>query len=576
MPAAVRAATAVWFWLAADAACLGIAFAYLPWRPLPLWVWVAVAVQLAVVEHAWIPAVRDRRRLLLAAHGPWLMTCGAFPVIAVESAIWLAGQVYMGLRLRTFDTDGRWYGTALLAPLAAGGLQTISRAYGMPLWVSGVAVIAVYLLTDWAMQNLPGPRAVVHPWRMPRGWPQIWACIDVVCAVCAWVSMRTGAWTGTFLAILLTAGSAIAASASGRWLQQKMRLQAAVRCVAALHPEMTLEQLIHTFLREVRQVLVCDAAVFWSLGDDLHLRPQAVEAGTGGLALARYFTQVLRSMPVGTGLAGFCASSREPVVVSSPRQRWALFHMVDDAPFWSSGLAAPVCLGGTVFGVVALYQVCGYRVYREPERAWLRMFCQQFATILGHYHQYQESRLQSQTDELTGVYNYRYFDKALHHFVESCRETGEPVTLLIIDIDHFKQVNDRYGHQAGNQVLRQLADVLRRNVRGSDVLARYGGEEFTILMPGVSLAEGQAIADQIRMQVEETAFYVEDALAPRADGGPPPLVAIHITLSIGVASFPDGADSALTLLRYADRAVYLGAKQTGRNRVSVYSPAQFD
>jgi diguanylate cyclase (GGDEF)-like protein/PAS domain S-box-containing protein len=155
----------------------------------------------------------------------------------------------------------------------------------------------------------------------------------------------------------------------------------------------------------------------------------------------------------------------------------------------------------------------------------------------------------STTDKLTGLKNRRYFEERLTEELEWYRETREPFSLLLVDIDHFKWVNDTFGHQTGDYVLEKLASLLKFHSREKDVVARYGGEEFVLILPDINAAESRLIADNLRQETE---------LASWDTGG--------LTISVGIATCTDG-DSGDTLLKKADDALY-ASKEGGRNRVT--------
>lgn len=157
------------------------------------------------------------------------------------------------------------------------------------------------------------------------------------------------------------------------------------------------------------------------------------------------------------------------------------------------------------------------------------------------------------TDGLTGLKNHRAFHEALHSAVQMAERYGQPLSLIMLDVDHFKRFNDTYGHPAGDELLREVGAVLKRSARAYDVPARYGGEEFALILPNTGLNEAIQVAERLRQQIAE----LQNPYAP-------------ITASLGVASYRHGTAPA-TLLYEADSALYQ-AKQNGRNQVRVYSP----
>ena len=166
------------------------------------------------------------------------------------------------------------------------------------------------------------------------------------------------------------------------------------------------------------------------------------------------------------------------------------------------------------------------------------------------------------TDVLTGWHNRRYLRTRLVEEVARCRRERSPLTCLMIDVDHFKRVNDVYGHVVGDEVLQRVAQCIQGQVRDSDVSARYGGEEFVVLLPGTGIEAGRSLAERIRHAVSADVFAV--------DGVPE---ALPVTVSIGVAEHGDGpgeADASTAgerLIALADEALY-EAKAAGRNAVA--------
>ena len=165
---------------------------------------------------------------------------------------------------------------------------------------------------------------------------------------------------------------------------------------------------------------------------------------------------------------------------------------------------------------------------------------------------------QAMHDKLTGLYNRHYVEEWFGLELRRAQRHGRPIAAIMLDIDQFKRFNDSFGHEAGDLVLRELAAVLRRFARKSDVACRYGGEEFLVLLPECPFDAARSKAEQLREEVAKLELrYDDQPLGP-------------VTVSLGVAAFPDHAKESEQLLRCADEALYL-AKQTGRNRVVAYS-----
>jgi diguanylate cyclase len=164
-------------------------------------------------------------------------------------------------------------------------------------------------------------------------------------------------------------------------------------------------------------------------------------------------------------------------------------------------------------------------------------------------------RAESLTDPLTSLGNRKYFDRALVEAVRRSRDRGEPLSLIMFDIDHFKSFNDNYGHLTGDQVLRLVAMSLKQNVKGQDVTARYGGEEFAVVLPATGLRQALTVADHIRRAV------MSKELKKRSTGE----ILGRVTISAGV-SMLSAKDEADSLIERADACLY-AAKRSGRNRV---------
>ena len=159
------------------------------------------------------------------------------------------------------------------------------------------------------------------------------------------------------------------------------------------------------------------------------------------------------------------------------------------------------------------------------------------------------------TDGLTGLFNRRYMETHLGTLVDQSAARGKPITVLVLDIDYFKAINDSYGHYAGDDVLREFALRIRKATRNIDLACRYGGEEFVIVMPETDMAVATAVAERLRRRIATEPFAIQKGARH-----------LEVTISIGIAALSGVGDNAATILKRADQALYR-AKRDGRNRV---------
>jgi diguanylate cyclase (GGDEF)-like protein len=186
-------------------------------------------------------------------------------------------------------------------------------------------------------------------------------------------------------------------------------------------------------------------------------------------------------------------------------------------------------------------------------RPALQLLANQLAVALSNAASVARLEELATTDGLTGCYNKRHFHAELKQRLNAAARFGKKVSLIIADIDHFKTVNDTYGHHTGDVVIRELGQILKRMRGGSDIVARFGGEEFCVLCDQTNTDGALQLAERVRIELGQTSFETEQ--------GP-----LKVTCSLGVATYPDHADSHEKLFEAADRALY-AAKHAGRNQV---------
>ncbi len=220
-----------------------------------------------------------------------------------------------------------------------------------------------------------------------------------------------------------------------------------------------------------------------------------------------------------------------------------------------SQAAVPLRAGENVFGVMVMASATR-RELSPQEMERLQVLGNQSSLSLQNALLHGELERLSVTDRLTELYNHGYFQQRLEEEFKRSARFGHPLSLIMLDIDNFKEFNDAYGHPQGDKVLKAVSGIIRSNLREMDIAARYGGEEFVVVLPETDCEGASAVADRIRADVGDLSWDT---------GGSGP---VKRTVSVGVASFPRDASSAARLLELADAAMYR-AKRAGKNRVEV-------
>jgi len=216
-------------------------------------------------------------------------------------------------------------------------------------------------------------------------------------------------------------------------------------------------------------------------------------------------------------------------------------------------LFVPLTTGDQLVGTLQVDQPRSGLVPRLEDVQALEIFANQAVTAIQSARIYETTRQMSVRDSLTDAFNHRYFQETLSRELARHERSGRPLTLVILDIDDFKKINDRWGHPVGDFVLRGLVEELTKGVREIDTVARYGGEEFALIFPETTPAEAWVVADRLRNCVASRLF-----VAPRLDH------ALAVTISVGLSSFPEDALTKRALIERADQALYQ-AKRSGKN-----------
>jgi diguanylate cyclase (GGDEF)-like protein len=225
-----------------------------------------------------------------------------------------------------------------------------------------------------------------------------------------------------------------------------------------------------------------------------------------------------------------------------------------------ASLCVPVMAQGEMIGILHVRDSAGQEAVARDQAQLLEMIAERAGLALANLRLREELQDQATRDPLTGLYNRRHMQEMLSREERRARRQDKPLGIIMLDVDHFKQINDRYGHEAGDRVLQAIAEELRQQVRSWDIACRYGGEEFTIVMPETGLAACSLRAEELRRAVER--------LDLRCDGTP----LGPLSISLGVASLPEHGATWQEVLATADQALY-AAKAAGRNRVETAAVA---
>jgi diguanylate cyclase (GGDEF)-like protein len=323
------------------------------------------------------------------------------------------------------------------------------------------------------------------------------------------------------------------------------------RRAASLDLAATLESVCDSF----RRLTTSDSVAVYLWDPRTETLSAATLSHDHALYAADYAKHVMETpIRLGAGIIGWVAEHREPLHLDDVAADGRAIPIQGTPLAAKSAIAIPLVVEERLVGVVRAIKL-GIASYNEDHFRFAQTLASQAALAIAAATAHEEIRRLSVTDELTGAYNTRHVMRRLREEIEFARRHEDCVSLLVVDGDSMKMVNDRFGHAEGNRLLVQITAAMRTSLRVTDVLARYGGDEFVAVLPRTCAEDALVTAERLRVAVAKGEL--------RTSWGEP----INATVSVGVATFPGDGRTGDDLFREADRALY-AAKQSGRNRVA--------
>jgi diguanylate cyclase (GGDEF)-like protein len=260
---------------------------------------------------------------------------------------------------------------------------------------------------------------------------------------------------------------------------------------------------------------------------------------------------------IGEGIAGWVAQTGKPTIVNDTQKDPRFAPKFDTKTQFSthSILCAPLISRGRTIGVVEIINKLGGR-FTQSDLEILLTLVEPCAIAIENAILFQRTEQLTITDDLTKLFNSRYLNLYISREIKRCKRHGIPLSVIFLDLDGFKGINDQYGHLAGSGTLAEVGSILALAVRESDILARYGGDEFVVVLPETPAAGALVIAERLRKSIEEHCFLTGQGLSAR------------ISASFGISSYPDHALTPEGLIQKADQAMYR-VKERDKNGIEV-------
>lgn len=327
------------------------------------------------------------------------------------------------------------------------------------------------------------------------------------------------------------------------------RLNAVYEMVKVINSKLDMDKTFEAIIDAISRAVAISAGAIYLVDENgIAVLARAISGKDAGFVFKEnYFKD--------EGLIGKSLSTAKTIVVKNLKKD-KNFSNETFSNNYCSAMVVPIKSSDSVIGCIAIFHIEA-GVFVEDAVKTIETIADQASIAITNAKRYYEVSKKSITDPLTKTYNRRYFNDKLKENILNSNENNVPVSLIMFDVDKFKQINDTYGHLVGDEVLKEIAVRIKNTVRTDDVVSRFGGEEFAVILPRLTAEQAYMIAERIRNEVSSKPIKTS-----KGD--------LYITISGGVADYPEKAESAEKLISHADRALYAGCKSKGRNRIAIY------